>query len=375
MAYRFLIIDTYYPRFLKKFYSSANYYMSYDAHWKALMNELFGTSDYYSRNLIKLDCEAREIVFNDIVLQQKWMEEHGSKKMNYSFYSSPLFFKILNKLSVIPHNYQLPYKILKKQIDFYRPDILYVQNIEMIDEKFLCEVKNSVKLIVGQIAYSFSENKNLRIYDLILTSCPHFVSKFRKMGIKSEYFRIAFEDTVLEKIGTYQRDYKCTFVGGISKAHCSGNELLEKITSKYDIHYFGYGVDTLPKKSLIRNRHYGEVWGKEMYKILAQSEITINRHGDVAENYAVNMRLYEATGLGAMLITDMKDNLHDLFTIGKEVVAYNNANELIELLKYYSERKTEREAIASAGQERTLTEHTYYNRMKELLNILSKYVK
>jgi len=67
--------------------------------------------------------------------------------------------------------------------------------------------------------------------------------------------------------------------------------------------------------------------------------------------------------------------LNELFDIGKEVVAYNNVNELVELIRYYADRDSEREAIARAGQKRTITEHTYYNRMEELLNILPKYLR
>ena len=52
-----------------------------------------------------------------------------------------------------------------------------------------------------------------------------------------------------------------------------------------------------------------EVWGLDMYRALARSKITINRHINVAENNANNMRLFEATGTGSLLITDRKDNL------------------------------------------------------------------
>lgn len=374
MAYSFLVIDTYYPKFVEKFYSSYNQDSSYEEHWRALMDELFGTSDFYSKNLKELGCEAREIVFNDIVLQQKWMQEHDLKASYYSFYRNYLCFKIMNRLSIIPWEYKLPYKILKAQIDFYRPDILYVQDIT-IDGRFLHEIKNSVKLIVGQTAYPLPRKINLKGYDLILTSFPHFVSRFRKMGINSEYFRIAFEPTVLERIGMHDRVYNCTFVGGISKVHRRGTELFEGLANKVDIDFFGYGVENLPKNSVIRKKHHGEVWGKDMYKVMTQSKVTINRHIDVSENFANNMRLYEATGCGAMLITDMKDNLNELFDVGKEVVAYNDVNELVEFIKYYADNASQREAIAKAGQKRTIIEHTYYNRMEELLNILPKYVK
>src|SRR3989344_7172227 len=111
-----------------------------------------------------------------------------------------------------------------------------------------------------------------------------------------------------------------------------------------------------------------------MYNIMLQSKITINRHIDIAEDYANNMRLYEATGCGAMLITDKKKNLSDLFKIDKEIISYEDTDDLIEKIRYYLKKDKEREAIASAGQKRTLKDHNYSVRMKELVNILEKYI-
>ena len=101
--------------------------------------------------------------------------------------------------------------------------------------------------------------------------------------------------------------------------------------------------------------------------------MNISCHIDIAP-YANNMRLYEATGVGALLITDYRDNLRTLFEPGKEVVAYSSAEECAELINYYLENEEERKAIARAGQERTLTEHTYYERIKQLVDIVHKYM-
>ncbi len=111
-----------------------------------------------------------------------------------------------------------------------------------------------------------------------------------------------------------------------------------------------------------------------MYKILAQSRITLNRHIGVAENYANNMRLFEATGMGACLVTDWKENLHTLFEPEKEVVTYRSADEFVEKVIYLLDNDKKCQKIASAGQKRTLKEHNYPNRMKELLEILDEYI-
>ena len=109
-----------------------------------------------------------------------------------------------------------------------------------------------------------------------------------------------------------------------------------------------------------------------MYEVLYNASIALNNHISVAREYANNMRLYEATGVGTLLVTDAKDNLASLFEPGKEVVAYHSPEEAIEIIDYYLGHKEERNAIAKAGQERTLREHTYRHRMQELIDILSR---
>jgi spore maturation protein CgeB len=117
------------------------------------------------------------------------------------------------------------------------------------------------------------------------------------------------------------------------------------------------------------------VWGLDMYRVLCRSRVTLNRHINVAGEYANNMRLYEATGCGAMLVTDNKRNLGDLFSIGKEIVAYENVDDLCDRIRYYEKHDVERKAIAEAGQKRTLNDHTYYHRMEDLIDIIEAYAK
>lgn len=108
-----------------------------------------------------------------------------------------------------------------------------------------------------------------------------------------------------------------------------------------------------------------------MYQVLRDSFLTLNHHGDVPP-YANNCRLFEATGVGTLLVTDWKANLHEMFEPGKEVVSYRTPQECAEMIQYYLEHDDEREAIARAGQQRTLRDHTYYKRMQEFVDIVRK---
>lgn len=371
--YKFLIIDTYYPKVLASLYSTFSELAkkSYVDQRELIMEQCFGTADFYSRNLKTLGCDAEEIIPNNSILQRRWAIEHGLRLQKYYPAKITNTISFLRKLT---YKYTGSLKILESQIKTAKSDILYVQDISFCPPGFLLAMKEYVKLVVGQIACPLPPLDYLEPYDLILTSFPHYVERFRKMGIRSEYFKIAFEPSVLEKVEPQERKYACTFVGGISPAHKKATGLLEELARNAEIEFFGYGAETLNRNSPVILRHHGEVWGLDMYRILLSSKITINRHIDVAENYSNNMRLYESTGCGALLITDYKDNLNELFKLGEEVVFYRSVDELVDLIRYYQANDQERKGTAEAGQKRTLNEHTYYKRMVELINIIGQYI-
>ena len=107
-----------------------------------------------------------------------------------------------------------------------------------------------------------------------------------------------------------------------------------------------------------------------MFRLLADARIAINRHGSIAGPYAVNMRLYEATGVGTLLLTDNGEHLPTLLAPGAEAIAYKTSQELVDQVRYYLEHEDERAEIAVAGQTRTLRDHTYGRRMRELAALL-----
>jgi hypothetical protein len=288
-------------------------------------------------------------------------------KVPHRLFRVPLIGKMLAELPCLMD-------VALAQIKVAKPDVLYCQDLSFFPSEVLRELKQHVRLIVGQIACPLPPENFLVGYDLILTSFPHFVDRLRALGISSEYFRIGFDQRILSLLGNINKDIGFSFVGGISRHHGNALPLLEYLTTQTNMRVFGYGADSLPASSPIRQGHGGEVWGLDMYRALARSRITLNRHINVAENNANNMRLYEATGVGSMLLTDRKDNLHELFEIGKEVVSYSSQEEAAELVRYYLDHPEEANKIALAGQGRTLRDHTYEKRMSELVSILKRHI-
>jgi predicted O-methyltransferase YrrM len=325
-----VFVNTYYPQFLQSHYALYHELAKapYDEQIKSLNSQRFGDSDFYSTGMRKAGWHAVDLIVNCNPLQSAWATENGYAGQGL--------------------------EIAVEQIRRLKPDVVYLQDLCLATKEFLSRIRGYTRLIAGQIASPLPPNADINGIDIIFSSFPHFVERFRAAGITSYYQPLAFDPGVLDTLAIKDKIHDVTFIGGVSPAHGKGLKLLEAVAEMVPMDFWGYGAEQLPVDSIIRKRHHGETWGLDMFNTMAQSRITINRHIDVAENYANNMRLFEATGCGALLITDYKDNLNDLFEIGSEVVAYRSSEECAALVKYYLQHPEEAAAIARNGQKKNV---------------------
>lgn len=348
-----LFVNTYYPGFLEQHYQKHPELLSapYDAQHRALQAACFGDSDFYSFGLRAAGWVAQDVIANCPSLQRQWAFERG-----YDPASTPL-------------------RMALDQIAQVRPQVLYVQDLNVATTEFCAAVRPHVDLIVGQIASPIPPHAHLDGFDLLISSFPHFVETFRRQGRAAYYQPLAFDPRVLERLGNHRRDHALTFVGGVSPAHRGRYEFLTALAKASPIHFWGYGTQALVQQGVEASRLHGDVWGVDMFSVLAKSTITVNHHIDVAQSNANNMRLFEATGCGTLLVTDYKDNLNDLFEIGVEVIAYRSITECVDLIAYYLNHQDEAAEIAKQGQARTLRDHTYETRMRHTAELLNRHLE
>jgi spore maturation protein CgeB len=79
------------------------------------------------------------------------------------------------------------------------------------------------------------------------------------------------------------------------------------------------------------------------------------------------MRLFEATGVGTFLLTDFKDNLHTLFEPDRDVAVWRSPDDCLAEISRALADDNGRADIARAGQARTMQQHTYRHRTREIL--------
>ena len=84
----------------------------------------------------------------------------------------------------------------------------------------------------------------------------------------------------------------------------------------------------------------------------------------------IKARHFQVPACGGFVMSSMSDDLDRFYVPGTEIVIYNNLDEMVEKIKYYLAHDAEREAIARAGYERTIREHTYENRFREIFKTI-----
>jgi hypothetical protein len=341
---------------------------------RRLIATRYGLSDFYARQMNRLGNDAAEVFASVEVLQRAWAREHGIDHDAKNWVNA----------------------IAAAQVEHLRPDVVFMQDLFLFDPVFrsrLRAVAPEHAVFVGWRSSPTSDFASFGDLDLVVSAFPHFVSRWRSLDINAHHLPLAFEPTILDEIGPVDRDLRFSFVGQIgasSGPHRDRKLLIEELVAATPLEVYGglsmdprsfrqrmaaafsmrsiRGLRANPERYVIPARRLNPpVFGLDYYRVLGRSQVTLNHHSYQASGpHASNLRLYEATGMGACLVTDHKDDLGTYFDVGSEVVSYENEVDCAEKVRYLIDNPSEAEAIAAAGQLRTVTEHNYARRIEQL---------
>jgi spore maturation protein CgeB len=386
---KILILNRDYPRFLSDLYVSRPELSSasYTEQLGVRNATLFGVADFYSHGFTECGNRSQEIHVNNPWLQSAWARENGmhlpvprapERKAARSALAPLVGVARRHLLGAArrfaPRQLQSQEeRILAAQIASMKPDVIVNQEMSYVRTACLERIASPGTKIVGQIASALPIGEDYARYDLIVSSLPNLVRRFREGGLRAELSPLAFDARVLEHVDTgAARDIPVSFVGSLSVDHRARLELVETLAARVPLRVWGSGIQELPRSSPVHRCFQGEAWGIDMYRILARSRVTINHHIDLAEGFANNMRLYEATGCGTLMIVDHGRNLADLFEPGREVIAYASAEDCARAVEEVLSNEARRAEMAAAGQRRTLSDHTYLDRARQLAQMFAE---
>jgi spore maturation protein CgeB len=389
---RILVLNADYPRFLTWFYRRQPELGNapYETQMAARNASLFGVADFYSRNFAALGHRAAEIHVNNPWLQSAWAREHGmtvgapeppgstARREPPAWLQraakplKPLLRPLARRVGLSPKLDAEAEKILLAQIEEVRPDVVLNQDIFYIDTSLIRRIRGIANpTLIGQVGIEPSRGEDYGVYDLMISQLPATVRTLRTLGVRAEVCHLAFEPAILDVLPEPPSpDIDVSFVGSVSVDHQRRIALLEAVAGRYDLKLWGNRPQALPASSPLHRCFQSEVWGTDMYQVLRRSRITLNSHIDLAGREAGNMRLFEATGVGAFLLTDFKDNLDTLFAPDREVAVWRSINDCLATIERVLADDRARMSIAHAGQARTLAQHNYRHRAAEILGFL-----
>ena len=341
--------------------------LSYSDHKNALIDYCPVHLNSFSRCMKRLGHECDEIVYDLESLQKTW-----AKESNVSYGSV---------------NWQED--IMMEQILAYKPELILFQGAPPLSGWLvnrLKEIVPSLRKIVVYNGYPLNI-KDIRGIDLMMCASPQIVDQFKKQGVKAELLYYYFDENVTKNLkgndllnNRFLKPIDLSFVGfsgygGAGNAHHSRFKFLTELLHSTNISMWlsegntrdpNLNPDTKPLLQSFPDRTHDGVFGLDMYNILQNSLLTVNKHTDAKNGNVGNMRMFEATGVGSCLITDSGNNITDLFEPNHEIVTFNSNEDCMQKIDYLLNNKNYARKIGKNALKRVTKYHSLTQRCKEI---------
>jgi hypothetical protein len=196
--------------------------------------------------------------------------------------------------------------------------------------------------------------------DLVLTTSPECCLWYAVEGCPALWWPLASDPAIFAPLPDSEKRYDVTFVG--SRYGIRAEIVNTLLAAGIDVTAFGPGW---PR---------GPVSVDAVASIFTQSRIILGI-GTIAHNrdvYTIKLRDFDAPMAGAVYLTHRNPDLLKLFTDGEEIACYGSYDELVEKARFYLSRADARVAMAEAGRQRALRDHTWQQRFDTLFALFPR---
>jgi len=251
-------------------------------------------------------------------------------------------------------------------IFYLRPSLLSEEAFDIIRKRWSCpllgmNLDDRVEFYPYGILRSGNDNyaRWIRSFDVNLTSSLTSVDWYRDRGAEVRHFPQGFhpDHRFLNPPDKIDFEHSFSFVGSWKPERDDLVKLLEKNGIRPTV--FGSGWRQAQ-------------WATDPQAIYRTSQINLGIGYALASARIANAkgRDIECPAVGACYLTTYHWEISDMFEIGKEVLCYRNAEELVEIYSYYSKRPMACLAVARAAHKRAHAQHTWEMRLRALFHDL-----
>lgn len=355
---RFLQINTFYPAYLMDFYAAHPQLASapYDTQINALLDDGFAESHIFTRALCTRGFETMQVIANNGVAQEAWAKKQGGAAGTDGAATT------------------------LQQIEHFAPDVVYTTDVETLHSGFFRRLKTKPRILAGWRGFPLPPQTDLSAYDLILTSFDRIFEEAKARGARHvERFHPGFPETLPLLQEPRQFEWDVVISGTVTHQHQRRVQIINMLAemSRDPAAPFSLGL-FMPNASalspLAQSMNRGAKWAHEMLRLLRNARIVVNIDVDAFGGQPPNMRLIEATGAGAFLLTSHHPELAGFFEPSEELETFRTPQELAAKILYYLAEPDLCAEIARRGQERCLKDHGLSKRADWFADILRRAV-
>lgn len=209
-------------------------------------------------------------------------------------------------------------------------------------------------------------------YDYCLVPEAFRLDDYRRLGARPIYCQEAANPAIYRPYDV-PVEFDVTFVG---QAYGDRPRTIEYLHGAgLDVRVWGNGWSRVAERRRERTgaaeadaRYGGVLTDDEVVRMFSRSRINLgfSKCGDTHKQEQpirqIRLRDFEIPMSGGFYMVEYQEELEQFFAIGREIVCYENREDLAAQIRYYLTHEDEREAIRLAGRERCLREHTWQRR-------------
>ncbi len=256
-----------------------------------------------------------------------------------------------------------------------KPDYIFVHKAKYIATPVLDELRSIATTINWYPDILNNLGTIERIidhYDYLFNYDRYMVDLFRGRGYKNFYHLPWAADLDKNAVWPDKRDYKynVVFIGSYNPQIFPREEELKDLKD-LGLHVWG---NKAWLKTALKDCYHGFIQPRmdEIQKVYKESKIGLYFDSlyDVPAS-GVTLRPFEITSGGAMMLGQVfREEMPELWVDRKEYASFNGPDDLREKIAYYLKHEDERREMAKNGFERTRRDHTYYDRIKKIFEIV-----
>lgn len=215
-------------------------------------------------------------------------------------------------------------------------------------------------------------------YDKIFSFDPDDMPFLQqRYNLNCEYFSNMYDSNKYYPDDSINKDIDISFVGTPYRGrlkilqhvadYCDTNNRKLAVYGKYwNEKYFW-------KKLVLQNKfkplgkfvHNRIISPQEAAQIYRRSKICLNIHFNDQEG--INIRTFDILGTKSFQLVDYKKQINELFSVGEELVTYNNIKELLYKIEEFLHDENKRKIIAQNGYEKAKNKFTVEKVMQDIL--------